>query len=142
MKNKKIYKFNPDYAISPMASLKEIFHQMVIELIDLKKSVDFIDSVLLNGGPITDELANKLEIVTGVPARIWNNLEDQYRKQLKKINKNDNIFNCNDENCRTYSQQLNHNFCLKCKLLAKEILEDEDNQIERYIKYAKIVLGY
>ena len=35
--------------------------------------------------PITLETAEKLEKVTGVPARMWNNLEMQYQEQLSKI---------------------------------------------------------
>jgi len=34
--------------------------------------------------PITHETAERLEFVTGVPARYWNNLELQYRVQLAK----------------------------------------------------------
>jgi addiction module HigA family antidote len=32
--------------------------------------------------PISYETANRLELVTGVPARMWNNLEAQYRELL------------------------------------------------------------
>jgi plasmid maintenance system antidote protein VapI len=31
---------------------------------------------------ISYETANKLELATGVPARMWNNLEAQYREQM------------------------------------------------------------
>jgi len=34
---------------------------------------------------ISYETANKLELVTGVSARMWNNLEAQYREQLTRI---------------------------------------------------------
>ncbi|VAW36944.1 Antitoxin HigA / unknown domain, partial [hydrothermal vent metagenome] len=35
--------------------------------------------------PISYETANRLELVTQVPARLWNNLEAQYREQLAKL---------------------------------------------------------
>ena len=37
--------------------------------------------ILKGTQPITFETANRLEMVTGVSARMWNNLEMQYRKQ-------------------------------------------------------------
>jgi len=37
--------------------------------------------------PITLETTNKLERMTGVSARMWNNLEMQYQEQLSKLGK-------------------------------------------------------
>jgi plasmid maintenance system antidote protein VapI len=43
---------------------------------------------IINGiQPIALETANRLEMVTGVPARMWNNLEIQYQGQLSKLGK-------------------------------------------------------
>lgn len=44
-----------------------------------------INRIIKGTQPITAETASKLELVTGVPASMWNNLEAQYRGQLAKI---------------------------------------------------------
>ena len=48
-------------------------------------TVQTLTSIIDGGEPITGETANKLELVTGTPAALWNNLEAQYRVQLAKI---------------------------------------------------------
>ena len=44
-----------------------------------------INRIFKSEQPITYATANKLELATGVPARMWNNLEARYREQLAKI---------------------------------------------------------
>ena len=38
-----------------------------------------IDDIIKGVQPITFDMANEFESVTGVPSRFWNNLERQYR---------------------------------------------------------------
>ena len=43
-------------------------------------------SKLINGDVrLTQETANRLEMVLGVPAHFWNNLESIYREKLQKV---------------------------------------------------------
>jgi plasmid maintenance system antidote protein VapI len=47
-------------------------------------SIQTVIRILKGEQPITYETANKLELVTNVPAQFWNNLEALYRDQLAK----------------------------------------------------------
>ncbi|MBO4461048.1 MAG: helix-turn-helix domain-containing protein [Clostridiales bacterium] len=49
-------------------------------------------SKLINGEvQLTHEMANRLEMVLGVPAKFWNNLESVYRESIIRINTENNI---------------------------------------------------
>ena len=41
--------------------------------------------------PITPDTANRFELVTGTPARFWNNLESQYQEQLTKLREKERL---------------------------------------------------
>jgi len=45
-------------------------------------TVQSFNRIFKGDQPISYETGNKLELSTGVPARMWNNLEAQYREQL------------------------------------------------------------
>ncbi len=86
---KKLYGFEPDYAISPGETLKEVMESLNMSQKELAVrtglTVQSLNRIYKREQPITYETANKLELATGVPARMWNNLEAQYREQLAKI---------------------------------------------------------
>jgi len=48
-------------------------------------TVQTLNRIFKGEQPISYETANKLELVTGVPAGFWNNLEAQYREQLARM---------------------------------------------------------
>jgi HTH-type transcriptional regulator/antitoxin HigA len=50
-------------------------------------SVKHINEVIKGIAPITHDTAICLEQVTGVPARIWNNLEANYQEQRARLAK-------------------------------------------------------
>lgn len=89
MKAIRKFRFEPDYAVPPGATLKESMGSLGLtqrELADRTGiAVQTLTSILDGQQPIDSETANKLELVTGTPAAIWNNLEAQYRKQIAKI---------------------------------------------------------
>ena len=59
-------------------SLKEFAVQMDIPEKDISK--------LINGEvPLTHEMAIKLEMVLGLPAIFWNNLDSIYREKILKV---------------------------------------------------------
>ncbi|MFP4532702.1 MAG: helix-turn-helix domain-containing protein [Desulfobacterales bacterium] len=86
---KKQYKFEPDYAVLPGETLKEVMDSLSMKQNELALrtglTVQSINRILKGDQPITYETANKLELATDVPAHFWNNLEIQYREQLAKI---------------------------------------------------------
>lgn len=89
IKAKRKYNFTPDYAIPPGETLKETMESMGMTQKKLSIRTDLtVQSIIRNfkgEQPINYETANKLELVTNIPARFWNNLELKYREQLEKI---------------------------------------------------------
>jgi len=95
VETKEKYGFEPDYAIPPGETLKETIELIGMTQAELSKrtglTVQSINRIYKGEQPIIYETANKLELVTGVPARFWNNLEANYREQLEKIKELDGL---------------------------------------------------
>jgi addiction module HigA family antidote len=83
------YPFEPDYAVPPGATLEETMEALGMSQRDLADrtglTVQTLNRIFKGEQPITYETANRLELVTGIEAAFWNNLETQYRGQLAKI---------------------------------------------------------
>jgi len=86
---KTTYPFEPDYAVAPGETLTETLDSLGMSQAELALRTGLtevsINRIIKGAQPITAETASKLELVTGVPASMWNNLEAQYRGQLAKI---------------------------------------------------------
>ncbi|MBC8874161.1 MAG: ImmA/IrrE family metallo-endopeptidase [Planctomycetes bacterium] len=84
----KIYTFEPDYIVPPGATLKETLEAKGMSQADLALRLGLAEktvSQIINGiAPISFETAEKLELVTGVPANFWNQRELTYREGLAK----------------------------------------------------------
>jgi addiction module HigA family antidote len=95
MKAKKQYVFEPDYAVPPGDTLHEVIASFEMSQKELAKRLALTEQTLIRifkgEQPITYETANKLELVTRVPARFWNNLEAEYREQLAKIEERERL---------------------------------------------------
>lgn len=89
MKALKRFEYEPDCAIAPGETLKETIESLNMTQKELAIRTGLTEQTIIRifkgEQPITYETANKLELVTGVPARFWNNLESNYREQLAKI---------------------------------------------------------
>ncbi len=85
----KKYEFEPDYAVPPGATLQEIMKSLEMTQKDLAARTGLTEQsltrIITGVQPISYETANRLELVTQVPARLWNNLEAQYREQMAKL---------------------------------------------------------
>jgi len=83
------YKYEPDYAVAPGRTLQETIDALGIDQRELAArtglSAKHVNQVIKGVAPITQDTAIRLERVTGVPARMWNNLEANYREQLTRI---------------------------------------------------------
>ena len=81
--------FSPDYAVAPGETLNEVMENLSLTQKELALQTGLtehsVGRIIKGFQPITLETAEKLEKVTGVPARMWNNLEMQYQEQLRKI---------------------------------------------------------
>ena len=88
MRAKRKYEFEPDYAVPPGATLHEVMESLQMSQKELAQRTGLTEQTLTRifkgDQPISYETANRLELVTGVPARMWNNLEAQYREHLAK----------------------------------------------------------
>jgi HTH-type transcriptional regulator / antitoxin HigA len=83
------YAYDPDYAVPPGGTLQETIDTMGIDQRELARRTGFsakhVNQMIKGIAPITHETAIRLERVTGVPARMWNNLEANYREQLARV---------------------------------------------------------
>ncbi|MBI9094880.1 MAG: helix-turn-helix domain-containing protein [Sphaerochaeta sp.] len=88
-KAKRLYGFEPDYAVSPAKTLLETLETLKMTQKELAIRTGLTEQtivrILKSEQPITFETANKLEMVTNVPARLWNTMEMNYRQQLSKL---------------------------------------------------------
>jgi len=88
-KSKRTYKYAPDYAVAPGETLREVIEGLSMTQKELATRTELTEQtiirILKGEQPITFETANKLEVVTGIPVRMWNSLEMRYREQLSKI---------------------------------------------------------
>lgn len=89
MRHKKKYGFKPDYAVPPGRTLREIMGSLGMSQKDMAMraglTVQSLIRIFKGDQPISYETANRLELVTGVPARYWNNLELQFQEQLSRF---------------------------------------------------------
>ncbi len=80
--------FQPDYAIPPGETIREVMQTLGMNQKDmaqrLELTIQSLIRIIKGEQPITYETAGRLELVTGTPASFWNNLEAQYREQLAK----------------------------------------------------------
>ena len=94
-KARRLYRFEPDCAVSPARTLLETLECMKMTQKELATRTGLTEQtivrILKSEQPITFETANKLEMVTKVPARLWNNMEMNYRQQLSKIKQAKNL---------------------------------------------------
>jgi HTH-type transcriptional regulator/antitoxin HigA len=78
--------FRPDYAIPPGETLRDTIDALGMTQADLARrtalSAKHINQIVQGIAPITPETAIAFEHVTGVPARLWNALEANYRQRL------------------------------------------------------------
>lgn len=83
------YEFEPDYAVPPGVTLLEVMESLEMTQKELAMRTGLTEQTLIRifkgNQPLSYETANRLELVTHVPARMWNNLEAQYREQLAKL---------------------------------------------------------
>ena len=82
------HRFAPDYVVAPGATLKESIDAKGISQIQLAQRTGLTEktiSHIINGiAPISYDTAEKLELVTGVPAKFWNRRELGYREALSR----------------------------------------------------------
>lgn len=85
----KTNEFIPDYAVAPGAIIQEYLEAFRMTPADLVQwsglSSKTVAALLEGTVPITAEIAARLELALGRPARFWRNLERQFRKDSARL---------------------------------------------------------
>lgn len=87
---KKLYPLgDTDYAVSPGETLQELLEERGMSQRDLARrtglSPKHVNKLLHGLVPLSADVAVRLERVIGTPARLWNQLEANYRSDLERI---------------------------------------------------------
>lgn len=95
LKAKKQHRFEPDYAVAPGETLHEVMESLDMTQKEFAKRLELTEQTLIRiirgEQPISYTTASRLELVTGVPAHFWNNLEAQYREQLARLEERERL---------------------------------------------------
>lgn len=88
------YSHTPDYATPPGETLRQTIDDLGMTQADLALRVGLsaktINQIIQGEHPLSQKTAILLERATGVPARMWNNLEMQYQeRRARKIDRED-----------------------------------------------------
>lgn len=82
------FKFNPDYAVPPGETLKEVLEDRKISFPELAKrcglSFATLAGILSGSTAINQDIAARFEKALGTPASFWIRREEVYRKGIKR----------------------------------------------------------
>lgn len=91
MVTNKTYKYAPDYAVAPGESLREAIEHLGMTQAEFAQrmgiTVQSLSQILSGEQAISCETAQKLEYVTGISSKFWNNMEARYREQLLVVSR-------------------------------------------------------
>lgn len=84
-----LYEYRPDYAVPPGETLRDALEAVGMSQADLARrtglSTKHVNQVIQGVVALTPETALALERVLGVPARLWNALEANYRQREARL---------------------------------------------------------
>jgi addiction module HigA family antidote len=127
----KRYPHEPDYLVTPGEVLHETIDALGMTQVDLARrtglSKKTVNQIIQGREPISYDTALRLERVTGVAARFWNNLESNYRERLTRLEEKQRLAQdrawleaipTKELICRGHIQELSDHFGLVQKALA------------------------
>lgn len=81
--------FEPDYAVSPGEMLAEWLDERHMKQAELASRINIsekaLSQIITGAAPLTRATSAKLELVTGIPARTWNNFEALYQDDRARM---------------------------------------------------------
>jgi HTH-type transcriptional regulator / antitoxin HigA len=87
-----------DYATSPGETLQDLMEEQGLTQRDLARRADLspkhVNQLLHGLVSLSPAIAQRLELVTGMPARMWNQLEALYQSDLQRIQARRNLAEC------------------------------------------------
>ena len=88
-KSKQLHAYEPDYSVPPGETLRETIESLGLTQAELATraglSTKHVNQIIKGAAAISPDVARRLENATGVPARIWNSLESNYREQVLRV---------------------------------------------------------
>lgn len=94
MRERKLYEFTPDYVVIPGETLQETIEYLNMTQAEFAKRMGMTEQslarIIRGEQVITQETAQKLELLTGTACEFWMNLETQYQKQKQLIEERKN----------------------------------------------------
>jgi HTH-type transcriptional regulator / antitoxin HigA len=88
--------FLHDYAVPPGETLLDTIEALGMSQAELAERTGrpkkTINEIIKGKAPITPETALQLERVLGVPARFWNNLENNYRETIARLAEQERLY--------------------------------------------------
>lgn len=86
MGDKREYGYSPDYSVAPGETLRETIWALGMNRAELAvrtgTPLKIIHGIIKGKESITSETALQFELVLGIPASFWNNLDRNYRKKI------------------------------------------------------------
>ncbi|GII80070.1 XRE family transcriptional regulator [Sphaerisporangium rufum] len=83
------YSGEPDYAVPPGETIREFLDELGMTQRDLATrlglSAKHVNRLIQGVVPLSSEVAQRLELVTGMPARLWNRLEADYQSACQRL---------------------------------------------------------
>jgi HTH-type transcriptional regulator / antitoxin HigA len=100
-KNDDLYRLGEtDYATSPGETLQDLMDEQGLTQRDLARRADLspkhVNQLLHGLVSLSPAVAQRLELVTGMPARMWNQLEALYQSDLQRIQARRNLEDYSD----------------------------------------------
>jgi HTH-type transcriptional regulator/antitoxin HigA len=87
-----------DYATAPGRTLQDLMEEQGMTQRDLARRADLspkhVNQLLHGMVSLSPAVAERLELVTGMPARMWNQLEALYQSDLQRIQARRNLAEC------------------------------------------------
>ncbi|MDE0652416.1 MAG: HigA family addiction module antitoxin [bacterium] len=81
--------YSPDHATPPGWTLEETLTELSMSQAELARrtglSTEHIDRIIRGKAPIAGDTARRLERATGLPERLWNNLESHYQEHQARL---------------------------------------------------------
>jgi HTH-type transcriptional regulator/antitoxin HigA len=81
--------YTPDYAVPPGATLRETLEHIRMSQAEFARRADLstkhVNQIIQGDAPITADTAIALELVTEVPAEVWNGLEAHYAATTRRL---------------------------------------------------------
>ncbi len=88
-KRKNLFEFKPQFAVHPGITLEEVIIEKGISqrelALRLNRTPKFVNEIINGRAPITPETAFKLEMVLGVSAEVWINLQNGFDISIAQL---------------------------------------------------------